>query len=86
VGLTLPTVTAGNVPGQAVTQIPPGQLLMQCNAGTARWRDDGVAPTSTVGMLMADGVLYQYNGDIAKIQFIKASGTPVLEASLYGGV
>lgn len=85
-GITLPTVTAGNVPGQATTQIPPGLAVVQCNGGTVRWRDDGTAPTSGIGMSIPDGGELDYTGDIANIRFILASGTPILDIALYGGM
>jgi hypothetical protein len=62
-------------------------------AGTdfARWRDDGVAPTTSVGMLV-DGTNsattspqpapFLYAGDLTKIQFI-SSGSPKLNISYY---
>lgn len=54
------------------------------DASSVRWRDDGVAPTTTVGMLIAsaDGLIYA--GDFSKIQFIAATGSPILSVSYYG--
>ena len=37
-----------------------------------RWRDDGVAPTATVGMPLAAGVTLQYDGDLSMIKFIES--------------
>jgi len=54
---------------------------------TVRWRDDGVAPTSAIGMLMNMGTTAQqpfiYSGDLTAIQFIKAAGSPILNISYY---
>ena len=48
-----------------------------------RWRDDGTAPTSTVGMPLAAGVTLQYDGDLSKIQFIEQTAGAKLNISYY---
>lgn len=56
-----------------------------CNEGTAlRYRDDGTAPTTTVGMILAAGDVtapncMQYSGNFAALQFIQeaANGGPL---------
>lgn len=48
-----------------------------------RWRDDGVAPTSTVGMPLAAGVTLQYDGDLTKIKFIQQTASAKLNISYY---
>lgn len=68
-------------------KLPPGVtvgfIIIQCSTADSRWRDDGQAPTTTVGMnLIATGEL-DYAGDPYKIQFIAVSGSPVLDVSLY---
>lgn len=75
VGLTIPTLPAGS-PG-------PGFLVIQCQAGAVRWRDDGSAPTSTVGMLIQSGGELTYVGEVRAIRFITSSGTPICDASIY---
>jgi hypothetical protein len=84
VGLTMPTQSATNVPGGWAAQIPVGYAIIQ-NSGTAavRWRDDGTAPTATIGMLLAAGAELDYVGDISKIQFIHVAAGAQLEVSLY---
>jgi hypothetical protein len=78
VGLTLP---GDNVISALITvEGPPG-------TDTVRWRDDGQAPTSTVGMLMNMGTTGDqpmlYSGNLGAIQFIKAAGNPILNISYY---
>lgn len=85
-GLVFPTITTPNVPGGSVLKIVPGLAIIQCNGGVVRWRDDGTAPTSTVGMSIPDGGELDYTGDIASIQFIASSGTPILDVALYSGM
>ena len=48
-----------------------------------RWRDDGVAPTATVGMPLAAGVTLQYDGDLTKIQFIEQNSGAKLNITYY---
>ncbi len=49
-----------------------------------RWRDDGVAPTASVGMLAPYGqACWSYTGNLAAIQFIAATGSPVLDVTFY---
>lgn len=48
-----------------------------------RWRDDGTAPDSTHGCRIPPGGQLQYAGDLAAIQFIGESGSPVINVSVY---
>jgi hypothetical protein len=65
--------------------VPPGATLAFLTAETAniRWRDDGVAPTSSVGMLFGSSTDMLYGGTLANIQFIGATGSPVLDVAFY---
>lgn len=62
---------------------PIGLARIQSNGGTVRWRDDGTAPTSSVGFLLADGATVEYTGDFSAIRFIASTGTPILDIALY---
>jgi len=76
--LTIPT--RSNQTGVAGT--PTVAVIIPTGAGV-RWRDDGVAPTATVGMpLGVDGVLI-YDGDLTRIRFIQQQATAVLNVSYY---
>jgi hypothetical protein len=48
-----------------------------------RWRDDGIAPTATVGMPLAAGVTLQYDGNLKNIRFIEQAGSAKLNISYY---
>ena len=48
-----------------------------------RWRDDGVAPTATVGMPLAAGVTLQYDGDLTQIRFIEQTASAKLNVTYY---
>ena len=64
--------------------IPVGYAVIQQNvsAGIVRWRDDQVAPTTSVGMLLGVGEL-DYAGDAGQLQVIISAGSPVLDIALY---
>lgn len=49
-----------------------------------RWRDDGVAPTATVGMPLAAGQSFEYVGNTAVIQFIAQTTGAILNVAYYG--
>lgn len=81
-----PTGTAAGVTPPAVpaaSGLVPGYMVVQCNGGVVRWRDDGTAPTASIGMSIADGSEMNYVGDFYAIQFILSSGTPILDISFY---
>lgn len=48
-----------------------------------RWRDDGVAPTADVGMVLLVGVPFQYDGDLTRIQFTDKTAGAILNISYY---
>jgi len=74
--LTLPTLTGG----QSV-----GYVVIQCEGTSAgaRWRDDGTAPSATVGMILSTGQELDYSGDPTAIQFIIQTGSPIINISYY---
>jgi len=61
----------------------PSIAIITPLTGNVRWRDDGTAPTATVGMPLAAGVTLQYDGDLTKIQFINNGGTAEVNISYY---
>ena len=67
------TVPAGN----------PTGVLITVETANVRWRDDGTAPTASVGQLLQAGQNYFYPGTLTAIQFIAVSGSPVLDLSYY---
>ena len=48
-----------------------------------RWRDDGVDPTASVGMLLVAGTPLQYDGDLSRIKFIETTASAKLNVSYY---
>jgi hypothetical protein len=78
VGLTLPTLPHD-------TQV--GLAVIQAEGAPVRWRDDGVAPTGSVGMRIYSSSTVagelQYVGDMTAIRFILESGSPLLNVTYY---
>lgn len=77
VGLTVPTLTPNGSNTKA------NFALIIAETQNVRWRDDGVAPTASVGMLLVAGVPLQYDGDLSKIKFIEATASAKLNISYY---
>lgn len=82
---TLSSATSLTVPDKDVQGLSckPSIALITPETQAVRWRDDGVAPTATVGMPLAVGVTLQYDGDLTKIQFIEQVGGAKINISYY---
>lgn len=67
--------------------IPTKAVIAVVTVETAgvRWRDDGTAPTATVGMpIAANGSVSFLETPLSAIQFIAQTGSPVLDVAYYG--
>lgn len=64
---------------------PAGATLavIQGSGQAVRWRDDGTAPTTSVGMQIPVGGELQYNGNLSAIKFIQVAATATLDVSYY---
>ena len=71
--LTVPTTCGG----------PPTMVLITPEAQAVRYRDDGTAPTATVGMPLAVGAALEYEGDINAIEFISQTSGAKVNALFY---
>lgn len=76
-GLTLPATDPNGL------NCTPAFALIIAETQGVRWRDDGVAPTTTVGMPLAVGIPLQYDGDLSKIRFIEQTAGAKLNISYY---
>lgn len=61
----------------------PSIAIITAESQAVRWRDDGVAPTATVGMPLASGATLQYDGDLTKIQFIEQTASAKINITYY---
>jgi hypothetical protein len=76
-GLTVPNTT---LDGQSGT---PTVAFIRVDAQSVRFRDDGVAPTASVGFPLVPGDVLEYDGDLKKIQFIEQVAGAVLNVVYY---
>lgn len=77
-GLTVPSVDKNGLAGKPVV------AFIKCATQPVRWRDDDVAPTTTVGWPLAVGETLEYDGDLTKIKFIETTASAALDIVYYG--
>ena len=82
---SLSASTALTVPATDVNGLNcrPVIALITPEGQAVRWRDDNIAPTTTVGMPLAVGVTLLYDGDLTMIRFIEQVGGAKLNISFY---
>lgn len=73
--LTLPADTVGGYKARVAVIHPDTQNI--------RWRDDGVAPTATVGMRLLVGSELYYDGELTKLQMIEETAGAKANVSYY---
>lgn len=56
---------------------------IQAESQTVRWRDDGTAPTASVGNIIGVGDSIWYDGDLTAIKFIETTASAKLNISYY---
>ena len=63
----------------------PNYAILRPETGNIRWRDDGTAPTAAVsgGFPLNAGETLEYDGEIARFQFITTAGSATLNVVLY---
>jgi hypothetical protein len=75
---SLATATGLTVPAGATC------VLLEAEAQIIRFRDDGTAPTATIGMQLAvAGPPFAYCGTLTALQFIQASASGILNVLYY---
>ena len=73
----LVAATGLTVPGGAT------YASIQVSGQPVVWRDDGVAPTASVGMPLGQDATLNYSGDLSAIQFIETAVAATLNISYY---
>lgn len=65
--------------------VPEGArlALIQGLLQASRWRDDGTAPTASVGMQLAAGSELSYSGNLSLIQFIEEAASVELNITYF---
>jgi hypothetical protein len=72
------TVTSGGIPPGATS------AFLESEVAGVRYRDDGGAPTAALGALVVNGIPgILYTGTLSQLQFIAASGSPLLDIMFY---
>jgi len=72
------------VASTALTIATDGEIaLIQAEDQDVRWRDDGVAPTSSVGTILGAGLDIWYTGDLSALLFIETTASAKLNISYY---
>lgn len=75
---SLSSATALTVPAGAK------RALIRPEAQAVRWRDDGTAPTASVGMQLDFGETLPYTGNLLSLRFIEISSGAKLNVAYYG--
>lgn len=66
---------------------PPGTslILITPESAAVRWRDDGVAPTASVGYPLSVGMELRYTaGSMNRLQIIQQAANAVANLAFYG--
>lgn len=59
------------------------QCLIRVEGSAVRWRDDGTAPTASVGVPLAVGEVLSYNGEPGLLKIISQGSTATINISYY---
>lgn len=82
----LTPVGYAQIVGIATAISPPvaGRILMlNPETQAIRIRDDGTAPTTSVGLLIPAGTIYEYKGDTSKLKIIEDAASSTLNVLGY---
>lgn len=70
----------------SLSSIPAGATyaVITVEGAGIRWRDDGVAPTASIGMPVASGSSFSYEGSLGTIQFIQQIASATINITYFG--
>ena len=74
---TFATMAGGSMPAGAT------RVLVQPETQSVRWRDDGTAPTATVGNLIPANTVVEFGGKLASVQIIETAGSATVNLNFY---
>jgi hypothetical protein len=65
--------------------VPTGTTIAHivCTGNAIRWRDDGVDPTTLIGMPLAVNVERVFSTQLQKLRIISQTGTAVVNVAYY---
>ena len=66
-----------NIPATATLAV------IYVEAAAIRWRDDGTAPTSSIGMPVSAGQSFAHFGFLPNLQFIQSASGAIINVSYY---
>lgn len=74
-----------SAPSTGNTGIPSGAryAVIYVEGAGIRWRDDGTAPTASVGMPVSAGQDFQYSGQLESIQMIQQASGAIVNVTWY---
>ena len=74
--------TALQIPTHPQTGEKPNAAMMTAFTGNIRYRNDGTAPTASIGLRLVAGVApYLYMGDLTNFRAIAEGGSPTLDVT-----
>jgi len=76
--VTLAAIAGGTLPVNAQ------HALIQAEAASIRWTDDGTTPTASLGILLAAGDDIFYTGDLSAILIFEVTSAAIVNVSFYG--
>jgi hypothetical protein len=78
VGLTITAASAASAQWSA-----PNYAIFYAEGASARWRDDGTDPTTTVGMPLPANQYFYYEGRLSSFRLIGVTGSTIVNCALY---
>ena len=71
------SLTSGGIPNGATYGV------FAIEGAAVRYRDDKQAPTASIGMPLAVGQTWPYQGTLSLLQFIQQTSSAIIDASFY---
>lgn len=82
-GYVQDTTISAATPISAIVPAGASKVLIKVEGQPVRWRDDGVDPTTTIGMLIDVGDEFWYTGQVKALRFIETAASATLNLAFY---